>query len=124
MPVCLGKSQGLNDAGHWWGRAAAPCSLYLLFPAPSGGPPQGGAQTGNKGDPENRLCILVRNMGDPPAYPHPTHPGHDGGRAAACSRRAEDGVSLFLLVSPGVRAQFLAIHPLKDILVVSSLGLL
>lgn len=121
MPVCLGKSQGLNDPGRWWGRAAAPCSLYLLFAAPSGGPPQGGAQTGNKGDPENRLCILVRNMGDP--QPTPTQPGHDGGMAAACSRRAGDGGSLFLLVSPGVRAQFLTTHPLKDISVVSSLGL-
>ena len=122
MPVCLGRSQDLNGPGRWWGRAAAPCSLHLLFPAPGGGPPQAGAQTGNKGDPENRSCILVRTMGD--AQPTPTHPGRDGGGAAACSRRAEDGASLSLLVSPGVGAQFPTVHPLKDISVVSSLGLL
>lgn len=65
MPVCLGKSQGLNDPGRWWGRAAAPCSLYLLFAAPSGGPPQGGAQTGNKGDPMH----LGQEHGRPPSPP-------------------------------------------------------
>lgn len=88
VPWFQGSIPGPQGPGHCRGRAAAPCLKCPLIPAPRGRPPQGGAHTGNKGDPENCSCNLVRNLEDPTACP-PHVPV--GCRADSCWSQGDPG---------------------------------
>lgn len=70
---CPGLIAGLGRGGG----THSPCSLCLLFPAPGGGPLQGGAGTGN-GVPL-RLAHASWSGIERPQSPACTHPGRAGG---------------------------------------------